>query len=174
MNATTWRKIVALGTMTGMRSMAGVATLAWRRGGRPSSATLVLAVGEMVLDKAPFVPARTASLPFAGRVVAGAVVGGVIARRDRGNIWLGALAGAATAAIATHVAYQVRKRVPLLTPVCGALEDLVVVGIGAMTVHDSSVSPLPPVAVAVENRRRNTGGLGRVRACEVRAEASKL
>ena len=138
MNSTTLRRTLALGAITGMRSMAGPAALAFRPGGLLSRATMMLAAGEMVADKTPYVGARTAPLPFAGRVLSGALVGGVIAREERANMVMGALIGAAAAAIAAHLAYHARKRLPLSNVVGGSLEDLVVVGIGALAADAGS------------------------------------
>ena len=128
MTAGTLKRILALGVVTGMRSMAGAATLAAQYGGMLKPATALLAAGEMMADKTSFVGNRTDATPQAGRAVMGAVVGGFIAAEERQSVWLGALVGAAIAVVATHGAFQLRTRLPLSTTVSGLIEDALVIG----------------------------------------------
>jgi uncharacterized membrane protein len=67
----------------------------------------------------------------------GAVVGGLIAAEQGESPWLGALLGAATAVVATHLAYQLRTRLPMSTAIGGLLEDAVVVSAGALFMRNS-------------------------------------
>ena len=131
MNAATLAETVVLGAVTGMRSMSGAAALAHRRG-TLQGAMAVMAVGEMLADKTPFVGERIDPLPLAGRALMGAVVGGVIAHEERANLLAGSLIGAAAAVIAAHAAYRIRKRLPMPPAVAGLLEDAVVFGVTAM------------------------------------------
>ena len=146
MRSTALKRTVALGAMSGMRSMAGPAALALddddgildHRGGRMLRRVLpILAAGEMIADKLPFMGDRIDPLPLAGRAAMGALVGGVIAREDNGSVAAGALIGAATAVVIAHIAYQIRKRLPVSTVVGGVLEDGVVLGIGALYAYTS-------------------------------------
>ena len=123
---------VLFGALTGMRSMSGAAALAHRRRGTWQRATAVMAIGEMLADKTPFVGNRTDPLPLVGRAVMGAVVGGTIAHDERANVLIGGVLGATAAVIAAHLAYQVRRRVQLPGAVAGLLEDALVFGVGAM------------------------------------------
>lgn len=132
MTGTTLRRILALGALTGTRSMAGLAALAAQHGGVLKPVMGVMAAGEMVADKTPFVGNRTDAWPQAGRAVMGALVGGFIAREAGETVWFGALVGAATAVAATHLAYQLRTRLPLSTTAGGLLEDALVVGAGSL------------------------------------------
>ena len=114
-----------LGAVAGLRSMMPLALLSAHLTraphppagpvallGRPSvcRALVLAAAAELVADKLPFVPARTAPLPLAGRLAAGAVVAAAasqLGHAARGNgTWrrgpargwlLPALAGAAAA-----------------------------------------------------------------------------
>ena len=140
MTQTTIRKILAIGAATGMRSMAGVAALSLARKGRLMP---VLALGEMALDKTPVVGDRVDALPLAGRALMGALAGVVIAREHGDNAAVGGLLGAATAIVMTHVAYQVRKRLPLTTVSSGLVEDAIVVAMVA-PYASSLLSALPP------------------------------
>lgn len=132
MTATTLKRILAIGTITGMRSMSGAATLAARHGGLLKGATALLAVGEMAADKTSVVGNRTDALPLTGRAAMGALLGGLIAREHHDGILLGALLGATTAVLATHLAYQLRTRLPLPATAGGVLEDGIVVGAGLL------------------------------------------
>lgn len=123
---------IVLGAISGMRSMSGLATLALRRRGIPAAAMLALAAGEMVADKTTLVPDRVEPLPLAGRMAAGALVGGVIAREAHENIVLGGLIGAAAAVVAAHIAYALRTRWAESNLAGGVVEDLVVAGTAAM------------------------------------------
>lgn len=132
MTAGTLQRVVTLGAITGMRSMAGAAALAARHGGMLMPATAVLAAGEMIVDKTSFVGDRTDAVPQGGRAVMGALVGGLVARESGRSVWLGAIVGGAAAVAATHLAYQLRKRLPLSTVAGGLVEDALVIGAGAL------------------------------------------
>ena len=129
MTGDTLKKIVALGALTGLRSMAGLATLAATHRGAARVSMAVAAAGEMVADKTPWIGDRTDPLPLAGRVIIGAGVGALVAHQDNENALLGGMVGAATALVTAHLAYHVRKRLPLSNVASGLVEDsLVLVG----------------------------------------------
>jgi uncharacterized membrane protein len=92
----------------------------------------VLAAGEMIADKTSLVGNRIDPIPLAGRAVAGALVGGLIAREEHGNVVLGAATGAAAAIVAAHVAFRLRQRLPFSSAVNGLLEDSIVTGVAAL------------------------------------------
>ena len=137
MNGTVLGEAVALGALTGMRSMAGPATLAWQHDGLLSRAFAVMAAGEMVVDKTSVVGDRIDPIPLAGRALMGAIVGGTIARQGRENILLGGVIGGAAAVIAAHLAYRLRTRLPIANPLAGLLEDAVVMGLSAVYASSS-------------------------------------
>ena len=129
MNGTVLTNTLALGALTGMRSMAGPAALALPQGGLLGRMVGVLAAGELAADKTPFVGNRTDAGPLAGRAVIGAIVGGVAAHQGKGNVLAGALVGGAAAFAMAHVAFRLRQRLP--KGVAGGLiEDAVVMGLG--------------------------------------------
>lgn len=129
MNTTALTQTLALGAATGMRSFSGPAFLALQHGGPLQTIVPVMAAGEMIADKTPYIGNRTDPAPLAGRAVMGAVVGAVIAREQDEPIVVGMLIGAAAAVFAAHLAFQVRKRLPLPGVLAGFVEDAVVVGI---------------------------------------------
>ena len=125
------KKIVALGGVTGLRSMSGLATLAAARGGPARPLLALAAAGEMIADKTPFLGDRIDPLPLTGRVIIGGVVGVLVAReRDEGAL-AGGLLGAAAALLAAYLGYQARTWLPLSNVAGGLLEDTVVVAVAS-------------------------------------------
>jgi len=131
MNKGTRNKIVALGALTGMRSTAGLTTLAVAHRGVARSVMALAALGEMIVDKTSLVGDRIDPLPLAGRAVMGAGAGVLIAREQHENAFLGGMLGAATALVVAHIAYHVRKRLPLSSLAGGLLEDTLVIAIAS-------------------------------------------
>lgn len=140
----------ALGVVSGLRSLTGLATVAWaaRDGGLdvPGWAgkalgspwcrwvASALAAGELVGDKLPVTPARTAPLPFAGRILIGGTCGAAVAAAD-GRAVIGGAVGAAGAVGGTVGGYHARaalakafgKDLP-----AAVVEDAVTVGAAAL------------------------------------------
>jgi uncharacterized membrane protein len=137
-----------LGIVAGLRSMTPVAVVAWAaRLGRLELGPTPLAwlgsglaawlfaaaaVGELVADKLPFTPDRTAPGPFVARLLTGALTGGALAAGHAGSLAGGAVAGAAGAVVGTFGGYRARTGLvrALGAPdyVVALLEDLVAVG----------------------------------------------
>ena len=134
MNSRALGETIALGAISGMRSMSGPAVLAMRAPEQNALTRAIpaLAVGEMIADKLPFMGDRIDPLPLAGRAMMGALVGGYLAREDDSNIVFGGLIGAATAVIVAHLAYRARLMASeRLGASAGFIEDGLVVGIGS-------------------------------------------
>ena len=132
MSASALNDTLVLGTLSGMRSMAGVTALAVRHGGLLGRVLPVLAAGELIADKTSFIGNRIDPIPLAGRAFMGAVAGALTARNTQRGMVLHGLIGAATAVIATHVAYRARKALPVSGLVGGLLEDSIVVSVAAL------------------------------------------
>ena len=131
MTRSTLAETMALGAVSGMRTFSGPAAVTFRHRAGLLRATALLAVGEMVADKLPFIPDRVRPGPLAARAVSGAIVGGVIAREDGANVVAGAALGAAAAVAAAFAAYHLRRQSPLPNVVNGMLEDALVFGLAA-------------------------------------------
>ena len=131
MNRAALNDTIVLGAITGMRSMAGPAALAFPQGGFLRAITGVLSAGELAADKTAVVGDRIDAIPLMGRAMMGALVGGVIASETDSNMLVGGLVGATAAVVAAHVAYRIRKNLPMSTVMGGLLEDAIVFGIGA-------------------------------------------
>jgi uncharacterized membrane protein len=146
---------VEMGAVAGMRSMAAPAMVSDRLsradGHAPEEGIIgfladpavakglkALAAGEMLADKTPWIPDRTASISLVGRGMAGALVGAALcARRDGCRPEVGALLGMASALAATYAAFHLRRALArelhVPDPVLGAVEDALVVAAGRRT-----------------------------------------
>jgi uncharacterized membrane protein len=142
-------KAAGLGAIAGLRSIAAPALLsrAVRRGdvgglqGTPfaalgfpkvSSVLQLMMIGEMVVDKMPFVPSRASFLPLLGRTFSGALVGAAlfVSEGRCGNS--GAVLGAFSALAAAHAGERARTTGTGEVPnaFIGALEDTIVLALG--------------------------------------------
>lgn len=126
MTQATLGRIVGLGTVTGMRSLAGLTALAWARSSAARPVMTLLAAGELFADKTSVVGDRTDAVPLGGRALMGAVVGAVVANERDENPIVGGMIGATTAIVATHLAFQLRRRLPFSSVANGLVEDAVV------------------------------------------------
>lgn len=117
---------VLLGLAAGHRSMTPLAVLArtQRCGVIAPIAIAMLAAAELVVDKLPFVPARTRALPAFVRALSGAVAGGAAARCARRSLGGGAFIGAAAAVAATPLGFHLRLAAEdALQPLLAALVE---------------------------------------------------
>ncbi|MDZ4765361.1 MAG: hypothetical protein SGI73_12480 [Chloroflexota bacterium] len=139
-------KAVGLGTLAGMRSMVALATVRddidlvadgvdesiinLLRTPTAERAMKMMAVGEMIIDKLPFTPARTAPAPLIGRAVIGAMLGMMVTPEDRRR---GAIVGALSAVVGAVAMYGARKnlhnRYGVPDPILGMMEDAAVVAL---------------------------------------------
>ena len=117
--------LFGIGFVCGLRSMTAPAVVCWgahlgwlQLAGSPSgffahSASLIIftifAFGELVADKLPKTPSRTAPPSFAARIVLGAFAGAVIGTAW-GYTWSALGAGAIGAVLGTLGGYQARTR----------------------------------------------------------------
>jgi uncharacterized membrane protein len=98
----------------------------------------VLALVELIVDKLPSAPARTAAVGLSARIVTGALGGACLAVAGVATPWLGALAGGVGAIAGAFGGYHARVglvralRVPDF--VIAILEDLVAVLLGVFLV----------------------------------------
>jgi uncharacterized membrane protein len=125
---------LALGFAAGLRTMTPAAVLALRRLRRErpilGGALAMLAVGELVADKLPGVPARTAPAPSIARAAMGACVGAIASPRGLSRI-AGAALGTIGAVLGTRLGYAVRRDASRRAPdfVVALTEDLVAVAV---------------------------------------------
>ena len=142
----TYVRSLALGIVSGMRSMLAPALVARKAVEDPEgmpdiltrpqtrAALGLMAVGELVVDKLPFTPSRTVLPSVLFRALSGALVGAAFASSRRASPAAGAAAGALGAVAATYAAYHVRQIVDrefnLADPLVAVAEDALATGIG--------------------------------------------
>jgi uncharacterized membrane protein len=136
-----------IGILSGLRSLTSLAVTSWAAhlgwlklygqlalvGTLPAVIILtVLALAELVADKLPSTPSRTAPAGLTARIFTGAATGAALAIAGAQIAIMGVLLGAAGAVAGTFGGYQARKRLvkALGTPdyVVAMLEDLVAIG----------------------------------------------
>jgi uncharacterized membrane protein len=140
------------GWLAGMRSLSAPAAAGlWlRRNGRPRGgvaraltspaarwALPAMAVAELTGDKWSRTPDRTALLPFAARLAAGALTGAAAAQALYGRraATRGAFIGAAAALVSTLVSFRLRRaagRALGSSARAGLAEDALTLGLGAL------------------------------------------
>ncbi len=141
------RRTTGLAAIAGLRSLAAPALLsrALRRGdteglqgipfaalGKPKVSTTLqlLMVGEMIADKAPFVPSRTSPPALLGRALSGALVGAALFAAGKRHPVSGAALGALSAVAAAYTGEKLRvsgtENLGIPNPILGLLEDGIV------------------------------------------------
>ena len=127
---------VAMGAVCGLRTFTGPAIVAEGAG---RNALMLLAAGELIADKLPFMPNRTDAPGLAARFISGAFCGVAITGRracprSRSERILSGIVGGTAALAAAYAGYQYRKHVKLPPLAAALLEDAVAVGAGSAIV----------------------------------------
>ena len=98
----------------------------------------VAAVAELVADKLPKTPNRTAPGPLIGRIVLGGLAGACLAISMSGSWLTGAVLGGIGAVIGAFAGYEARRRLVrglgAKDAVVAVVEDLVAIGLAYMVV----------------------------------------
>ncbi len=152
----TYLKAAALGMIAGMRSMSAPAfvsdhlrhaqspalsqsPLAFLGSAKTATAFKVLALGELVGDKLPFVPARTAPGPLTGRLVFGGMCGAALCVAEDEPLAAGMVVGAIAALASSFGFYHFRRRLGQVTklpdPAIAVAEDALMLGVGYSLFH---------------------------------------
>ena len=96
----------------------------------------ILAVGELIADKLPFLPSRITPFPLITRAISGAVSGAALVSSKKRSPLLGALFGAAGAIAGSYAAYELRRRVVknyrVPDTVVALAEDALAIGTGTL------------------------------------------
>ena len=143
---------LAIGIVAGLRSLTAPAVVAWGAhlgwlnlqgsplafmGSTTAVAILsVLAIGELVADKLPMVPKRTAPAPLLARVVTGGLCGACLCAAAGKSLLAGTLLGGIGGIVGAFLGYGTRRRLDLhikdfIIAVC---EDLLAVGLALFLV----------------------------------------
>jgi uncharacterized membrane protein len=101
-----------IGITAGMRCFLAPAIVVSRQTSCSSAmktAATVAAVGELAADKTPYIGSRLEAGPLAGRVVAGAICGALVASERTGSAPLGFVVGGIAAFASAHLFYHLRR-----------------------------------------------------------------
>jgi uncharacterized membrane protein len=140
-------KALGLGAISGLRSMSGPAllsraaangnlsldgtALSFLGSPRVSKTLLAMALGELVVDKLPATPSRTALPPLLGRAASGTLVGAALfasnGRRAAAGAALGSSAAVAAAFAGERLRTLVGEKTGLPDPVVALAGDAIVV-----------------------------------------------
>lgn len=143
---------LGIGIVAGLRSLTAPAVIAWgahlgwlHLQGSPlafmgSTAAVaifsLLAVGELVADKLPMTPKRTALAPLIARILTGGLCGACLCAAAGKSLLIGTLLGGIGAVIGAFVGYGIRKRLAVRIKdfVIALCEDLVAVSLALFLV----------------------------------------
>jgi len=106
-------------------------------GSTPAVAILsVLAIGELIADKLPMIPKRTAPAPLMARVVTGGLCGACLCAAVGKSLLAGTLLGGMGGILGAFLGYRIRRRLDLNIKdlVVAVCEDLVAVGLALFLV----------------------------------------
>ena len=136
-----------IGLFAGLRSLTPPAAVAWAvylgwlKLARPLSligslpAVIILsllAVGEIIVDKLPSTPNRTAPPGLIARIVTGGFTGACVSLGGGRSAWVGAGLGVVGGIVGCFGGYQVRARLvkslPQLDFIIAVVEDLIAIG----------------------------------------------
>jgi uncharacterized membrane protein len=143
-----------IGCVCGLRSMTAPAVVAWGAhmgwlhldgswlAWVANKISLVvfslLAIGELIADKLPFIPARTQPGPLGARIVFGAICGAALCLSGGASLLLGAILGGLGAIAGAFAGYHYRlclsRGATLPDLLIALLEDVVAVGGGLLLV----------------------------------------
>ena len=141
--------IAMIAAASGARCMTGLAAVAHARAANPdaigntalgkhldrdiANVTSVLAAGELVGDKLPFVGNRTDTGALLGRVAAGAIIGATVAGITGNDKRKAAIGGAVAAFVGAHLSFQLRKALSRHMPavLAAVIEDAAVLTLAA-------------------------------------------
>ena len=155
---------LTLGAVSGMRSMMAPAVISWAarkagldlestpfsafNNGGVRKATMLAAIGEVVADKLPFIPARTGAAPMLTRAISGGAAGAAVCKARNRSVVAGALVGAAAAIGAAYGAYYLRKqaarRFDVSDRTIAVIEDGIALAAGLIAI--ASLRPPKPKA----------------------------
>jgi len=137
---------LGIGIVAGLRSLTAPAVVAWGAhltwlnlhgsplvfiGSTTAVATFsLLAIGELIADKLPTIPKRTAPAPLLARVVIGGLCGACLSAAGAKSLLAGMLLGGIGGVIGAFLGYRIRRRLDLHIKdvVIAVCEDVVAVG----------------------------------------------
>ena len=115
-----------IGVVAGLRSLTAPAAIAWAANlgwlnleespfafmasAGAVAAFSLFAIGELIADKLPQIPKRTALLGLAARILMGGFCGACLCAANKESLFIGAALGVVGAVIGAFGGYEIRKR----------------------------------------------------------------
>jgi uncharacterized membrane protein len=150
-------KALGLSAISGLRSLSGPAfvsraasqgrldlegtSLAFLGSPRLAKLLALMELGELVGDKLPIAPSRTAPPPLLGRAISGAVVGAAVFVSEGRRAETGAVLGSTAAIVAAFTGERLRalivEKSGLPDPVVALAEDAIVLLVGFSSLRDT-------------------------------------
>jgi uncharacterized membrane protein len=153
--------LLAIGFVAGLRSMTAPAAVSWAAylgwidlhdsafrwmgSGVAVAVFTIAALAELVADKLPRTPRRTAAGPLVGRFILGGLAGAALAASIGESLLAGALLGGIGAMVGSFAGYESRRR---LVRVFGGkdlrvalVEDLITIALAYLVVNGLNPSP---------------------------------
>jgi uncharacterized membrane protein len=145
---------IGIGIVAGLRSLTAPAVVAWAAhlgwlslngsslGFMGSTAAAIIfsifAIGELIGDKLPMIPKRTALAPLLARIVTGGLCGASLCAAGGQSLGIGIVLGGIGGVIGTFAGYAVRRRVvnnlhikDIFVAIC---EDLIAIALACFLV----------------------------------------
>src|SRR5215211_2120960 len=155
-------RVIGLAAITGLRHLSGLAfvsyvasrgrlenlegtRLSWLRSRTLSHALVVAALGELVVDKLPFLPGRNTWPLITQRIGMGALVGSAIGVSTRWSpgpfATLGAFTGGTSSWSAYHLRTGATRKLGIPDLIAALIEDVLVVSVGLGIIGHMSTRP---------------------------------
>ena len=153
-----WAFAVGIGVVAGLRSLTAPAVVSWAAhlgwvnlhgsllafmGSTWAIAIFsLLAIGELVADKLPKTPNRTALAPLLARILTGGLCGACLCVSANQSLFVGAMLGALGAVIGTFGGYKIRRglvgKLNIQDIFVALLEDVVAIALACFLVSRPS------------------------------------
>jgi uncharacterized membrane protein len=143
---------LGIGIVAGLRSLTAPAVVAWGAhlswlnlhgsplafmGSRAAVAIFsLLAIGELVADKLPMTPKRTAPAPLMARIIMGGLCGACLCAAAGKSLLVGTLLGGIGGVAGAILGYNIRRRLDLRIKdlIVAVFEDVVAIGLALFLV----------------------------------------
>ena len=143
---------LGIGIVAGLRSLTAPAVVTWAAHlgwlnlhgsplafmGSITAAAIfsLLAIGELIADKLPMIPKRTAPAPLLARIITGGLCGACLCAVVGKSLLAGSLLGGIGGVIGAFLGYSIRRRLDLHVNdfVVAVCEDAVAVGLALLLV----------------------------------------
>jgi uncharacterized membrane protein len=145
---------LGIGVVAGLRSLTAPAAVAWAANlgwlnlqdspfafmasAGAVAAFSLFAIGELIADKLPQIPKRTAAFGLGARILTGGFCGACLCSANKESLFIGVVLGAVGAVIGAFGGYEIRKRLAVKLNIRDTFiaisEDLIAIGLACFLV----------------------------------------